>query len=176
MKRDSGTIEIFGLDNIKQEHRIKEDIGVVFDECNFHDMLTVNDICKMFKGIYQNWDSRLFFYYLERFKLPSNQKVGTFSKGMKMKLSIISAMSHKPKLLILASIGVAVIVPLFWRGIMLPLVYWFGYQSASWLSMIVIIPCFYAIKYFEDGSGTMPARQSLISIVGAGIVGALNYL
>lgn len=101
LRRDSGTIEIFGLDNLEHELDIKEDIGVVFDECNFHDMLTVNDICKMFKGIYKNWDSQLFFDYLERFHLLNAKRLKDFSKGMKMKLTIICALSHKPKLMIL---------------------------------------------------------------------------
>ena len=33
IKRDSGEIKVFGLDNIREEERIKEQIGVVFDEC-----------------------------------------------------------------------------------------------------------------------------------------------
>ena len=35
IKRDSGEIKVFGLDNIREEERIKEQIGVVFDECYY---------------------------------------------------------------------------------------------------------------------------------------------
>ena len=47
------------------------------------------------------WDSNLFSQYLKKFKIPTKKTIGTFSKGMKMKLSIICAMAHRPKLLIL---------------------------------------------------------------------------
>jgi ABC-2 type transport system ATP-binding protein len=39
--------------------------------------------------------------YLKKFKIPTTKTIGNFSKGMKMKLSIICAMAHRPKLLIL---------------------------------------------------------------------------
>jgi ABC-type multidrug transport system ATPase subunit len=35
------------------------------------------------------------------FSLPKNQKIGKFSRGMSMKLSMAVALSHNPKLLIL---------------------------------------------------------------------------
>ena len=53
------------------------------------------------KNIYNKWDEKLYFKYLEEFKLPLNQKSKEFSSGMKMKLKIATALSHKPKLLIL---------------------------------------------------------------------------
>ena len=56
---------------------------------------------KIFSGIYPTWDDGLYHKYLKQFRLPTDKPIGSFSKGMKMKLSIICAMAHKPKLLIL---------------------------------------------------------------------------
>ena len=64
-------------------------------------MFTAADIEKILKGVYKTWDSNLFSQYLKKFKIPPQKTIGTFSKGMKMKLSIICAMAHRPKLLIL---------------------------------------------------------------------------
>ena len=99
LKKDSGEIKIFGTDHT--DCSVKEQIGVVFDECNFHDVFTAKNMEKILSGVYRSWDSSLYRQYLKRFGLPSDQPVGTFSKGMKMKLSLISALAHKPKLLIL---------------------------------------------------------------------------
>lgn len=99
LKRDNGQIQIFGKENTITA--VKEDIGVVFDECNFHDVFNTSDVEKILSGIYKSWDSRLYRQYLKRFKIPKKKQIGSFSKGMKMKLSIICAMAHKPKLLIL---------------------------------------------------------------------------
>lgn len=99
LKKDSGEIEIFGKHYA--DRSVKEEIGVVFDECNFHDVFTADNIEKILSGVYKSWDSALYHQYLKRFKLPSNKPVGSFSKGMKMKLSILCALAHRPKLLIL---------------------------------------------------------------------------
>lgn len=47
----------------------------------------------------------------------------------------------------------AVLIPLLWTGMCLPLTYWFGVQSAQAMGMLIIVPIFYLVKYFEDGSG-----------------------
>ena len=47
IKRDSGEIKIFGLDNIKNEREIKEDIGVVLDDSFLSEYLNPKDINKM---------------------------------------------------------------------------------------------------------------------------------
>ena len=51
--------------------------------------------------MYNQWDMQLFNRYCLRFRLPTNKKIGDFSKGMKMKLAITVALSHRPQLLIL---------------------------------------------------------------------------
>ena len=99
LKKDNGQIQIFGREHTSSS--VKEDIGVVFDECNFHDVFNVSDIEKILSGVYKSWDSSLYRQYLKKFKIPERKQIGSFSKGMKMKLSIICAMAHKPKLLIL---------------------------------------------------------------------------
>ena len=99
LKKDNGKIQIFGREHTSSS--VKEDIGVVFDECNFHDVFNVSDIEKILSGVYKSWDSSLYRQYLKKFKIPERKQIGSFSKGMKMKLSIICAMAHKPKLLIL---------------------------------------------------------------------------
>ena len=96
-----GNIKIFGLDNRKDEAKIKEDIGIVLDDMFFPEVLTANDINSILKDTYKNWDSKLYYKYLKDFGLPNNKPIKTLSKGMRKKLEIATALSHHPKLLIL---------------------------------------------------------------------------
>lgn len=94
-------MKIFELDNKKEEKKIKEDIGVVLDDSFLSEYLNPIDINKIMKNFYENWDEKLFFKYVEEFKLPKKKMSKEYSSGMKMKLKIATALSHHPKLLIL---------------------------------------------------------------------------
>ncbi|MCM1236093.1 MAG: ABC-2 transporter permease [Ruminococcus flavefaciens] len=63
------------------------------------------------------------------------------------------------------SMATSIIVPLLWTGICLPLTYWFGFHSAQTMGLIVVIPMFYFIKYFEDGAGFSAMTNSIFSYV-----------
>lgn len=99
LKRDGGEIKILGKEN--HSYLRNENIGVVFDDCKFHSVLSAKDIARVLCGSYNTWDRNLFFEYMKRFGVPLDKPIGQFSKGMKMKLSIICALSHRPQILIL---------------------------------------------------------------------------
>ncbi len=101
IKTDEGSIEVLGGDMQKDGAALKERIGVVYDEMGFHEFMTPKEINTMMKNIYKNWEEETFFEYLKRFSLPRKKKCGTFSRGMRMKLQIAVAMSHRAELLIM---------------------------------------------------------------------------
>lgn len=62
------------------------------------------------------------------------------------------------------SIAAALIIPLLWTGICLPFTYWFGFHAAQSMGLLVMIPMFYLIKYFEDGAGFSSLVSSASSL------------
>ena len=98
---DGGEIRLLGLDHIRDEEAVKERMGVVFDECPFHDMFTAKQMASVFRGLYAGWNDQTYQQYLDRFQLPQKKKIGQFSKGMKMKLQIACALSHGAELLVM---------------------------------------------------------------------------
>ena len=98
--KDDGTVTFWGQE-LSSAKQLKEDIGVVFDGINFYETLTAAKVGKISQAAYKQWDDRLYREYLNRFQLPTDKEIKTFSKGMKMKLCIAVALSHRPKLLIL---------------------------------------------------------------------------
>lgn len=101
IKRDSGDIYILNGKKNELSKEIKEEIGVVFDGNNFPEDLTPIKVNNVLKRIYKNWEENKYLELMKQFSLPLNKKIKNFSKGMKMKLSISVALSHKAKFLIL---------------------------------------------------------------------------
>lgn len=101
IRRDGGEITVFGRDNRTEDPAWKEDVGVVLDESTFHDALCAKEVGKILSRVYRQWDGALFEDYLKKFDLPGKKSIKEYSKGMKMKLSIAAALSHRPRLLIL---------------------------------------------------------------------------
>ncbi|MEY8321498.1 ABC transporter ATP-binding protein [Lachnospiraceae bacterium 46-61] len=97
----SGEIKILGLDSVKQEEQIKQKIGFVPDENIFYDMFTPKEINQITSKLYQHWDEKIYFDYLEKFSIPINKNIKSFSMGMKKKIAIASALSHEAEILIL---------------------------------------------------------------------------
>lgn len=99
--RNSGTIKIFGKDMDKNEHELKNRIGVVLDEGCFYDELTMKEMKSIIAPAYSTWNERDYKTYMERFTLNQRQKISTLSKGMRMKFGLTLALSHQADLLIM---------------------------------------------------------------------------
>ena len=102
LRPDSGTASVLGTDVSSPEFReVKEDVGVVLDEAYFPESLNAMQVGKIMAATYRRWDQNLYDGYLKRFDLPEKKQFKDFSRGMRMKLAIVVALSHQPKLLVL---------------------------------------------------------------------------
>lgn len=101
LKKDSGAIKVFGLDNVKNEIEIKQRIGFVYDQNYYYDELTVEEMKGIISRFYADWDDELYRSYLKIFDLDPRKKIKELSKGMQMKFSLIMALSHHAELIIM---------------------------------------------------------------------------
>lgn len=101
LQRDGGNIRILGQDADENAVALREDIGVVFDESCFPDGLNARQVDEVERYIYKSWDSGTFYEHVRRFDLPEAKPFKEYSRGMKMKLALAVALSHKAKLLLL---------------------------------------------------------------------------
>ena len=99
--RDNGTITLLGKDNRENIRLLKEDIGVVLDEVGIPACLNSKQVGKIMANTFRNWEQAVYDSLLEKLAVPPEKPFKDFSKGMKMKLGIAIALSHRPKLLIL---------------------------------------------------------------------------
>lgn len=101
LKKDSGEITVFGLDQDKYNEAIKQRIGFVYDENCYYDTLSIRELRKIIAPMYKKWNNDQFYKYIDQFQLPEKQVIKSFSKGMKMKMAIAFAISHDPEFIIM---------------------------------------------------------------------------
>lgn len=100
---DSGRVRVLGCEASRGADfiRVKQDIGVVLDEACLPEELNAAQLGRTMRGLYARWDQQAFDGYVERFALPQSKLVKDYSRGMKMKLALAAAMSHRARLLVL---------------------------------------------------------------------------
>ncbi|MBE0712720.1 MAG: ABC transporter ATP-binding protein [Candidatus Aminicenantes bacterium] len=101
IRRKSGEVRVFGLDNIRHEVEIKSRIGFVYDVPRFPEDLRLGVIAAGVAAFYDRWDEGRFKGLLEEFRLSPRQVFKKLSHGMKMKFSLAVALAHDADLIIM---------------------------------------------------------------------------
>ncbi len=105
LKPTMGSVQVFGEHSYNMSDNVKNDIAVVFDSPLFINGMDSMDNLRYFcvpYGVKKEDVERKFSVLSKELDLDvNNQKVGTFSWGMKQKLSIIRGLIIEPKLFIL---------------------------------------------------------------------------
>jgi ABC-2 type transport system ATP-binding protein len=76
-------------------------IGYVSENQELPEWMTVGQFISYCQPMYATWDAAFCTDMLDHFDLPVKQKIKTFSRGMKMKVALVSALAFRPQLLIL---------------------------------------------------------------------------
>ena len=98
---DGGNIQILGKPADALAREDKQMLGVVLSDSGFSGYLTIKDILPVQESLFARFDKNYFLEKCRNFELPMDKKIKEFSTGMKAKLKVIVAISHKAKLLIL---------------------------------------------------------------------------
>ena len=99
LRKDAGEIDLLGG---TPGPAVIAQVGTVFEDAYFPASLTTRQIARILRGMYRaDWDQALFETLCRRFDLTEGKMVKDFSRGMRMKLSLATALAHHPRLLIL---------------------------------------------------------------------------
>lgn len=100
---DGGEVIIDGeaaFDN----HVIKERCYYISDYPYFFNDSTVENLAKLMRKMYANWDEQRFIQLCNMFPIATNKRIINMSKGMQRQASLILAFSTRPKYLFLDEI------------------------------------------------------------------------
>ena len=101
-----GTATIGGYDIVKQDNKVRQQIGLVSEKMIMYDRLTAKENLMFFGKLYnlpkvtlnERIDELLELVQLTKWK---DSKVGTFSTGMKQRMNVIRALLNMPQVLFL---------------------------------------------------------------------------
>ena len=101
IKIDEGNITFFEKYNRENINKIKKYIGFVSGGIDYYSLKPIKVITSVMKRFYDNWNDEAYNNYMNKFNIDENKKPSELSEGMKVKYSLILALSHNAKLLIL---------------------------------------------------------------------------
>ena len=97
----AGEISYFGLDLREHETEIKQRIGYAGGAVGYYPRKKIRDFIAVTRKFYPAWDEAAYRKYMAAFELDEEKSPSQLSEGMKVKLSLCVALSHRAELLIL---------------------------------------------------------------------------
>lgn len=107
-----GKVRVLGLDPAQHPVDTLSRIGYLSEDRIMPSWMRVHELVKFTSAFYPNWDSSFAAELLDVFNLDPAAQVKTLSKGERAKAELLTALAHRPDLLILdePSSGLDVIV------------------------------------------------------------------
>ncbi|MBR0143036.1 MAG: ABC transporter ATP-binding protein [Clostridia bacterium] len=97
----SGTIRYFGMDFAENERAVRQRIGFAAGAVDFYKRRRIREIRDVAKIFYDDWEEEAWTRCIREFELDENKRPAELSEGMKVKLNLALALSHRAELLIL---------------------------------------------------------------------------
>ena len=97
---DSGTVTLDG-EPVYENPEAKVRIASIPDDVFYYPSATLEDMRKFYRGVYPNFDDKLFDRLYEVFQLPKNGQIRRFSKGMQKQAAFHLSICTRPDVLIL---------------------------------------------------------------------------
>jgi ABC-2 type transport system ATP-binding protein len=101
LQADSGEMKVFGRPNKLNSPEWKLDIGYVGDVHVFYERWTGQKNLDFLSQFYPNWSRERATDLARRFNLPLTKKAKDLSTGNRVKLSLVAALAHSPRLFLL---------------------------------------------------------------------------
>ena len=99
LKPEEGEILIDG-EPVYDNPQVKRKLFYISDDQYFYKSGTPNDVLKLYKSVYPEFDETKWRELMERFGLDPKRKINTFSKGMKKQLSVLYGICANTKYLL----------------------------------------------------------------------------
>jgi|LSQX01.2.fsa_nt_gb ABC-2 type transport system ATP-binding protein len=98
---DSGYANILGKNIRDLGPQIRQELGYVPDVPHLYPSFTVNEMFTLGRKLYKNWDESKCRSLCDYFEIPAGKRVRNLSRGLKVRVALVLALSIRPRVLIL---------------------------------------------------------------------------
>jgi ABC-2 type transport system ATP-binding protein len=97
----AGEVSVFGTSPAKLTEAQRAQIGYIADAQDLPGWMTIEQYLAFLRPLYPTWDEALATKLRKLFLLPTNRKIRNLSRGQRVKVAFLGALSYHPKLLLL---------------------------------------------------------------------------
>lgn len=101
LRAKSGTVRVFGEDPVKKPESVLKHIGYLSEDRDIPDWMSIAELMRYTNAYHGGWDKSYADELLNTFALDPSQKIKTLSRGMRAQVALISAVAHRPDILVL---------------------------------------------------------------------------
>jgi ABC-2 type transport system ATP-binding protein len=101
LEPSAGSATVLGVDSRRLGPAQFRQIGYVSENQELPGWMTIRDLLDYCAPFYPTWDAAFADDLRRRLDLPLNRTIKAFSRGMRMKASLLSSLAYRPKLLVL---------------------------------------------------------------------------
>jgi ABC-2 type transport system ATP-binding protein len=101
LRPSAGVVRVLGQDSARLGEQELARIGYVSENQQLPLWMTVRQLLDYCRPFYPTWDAALETKLLAQFDLPVDRKLKQLSRGMLMKVALLSSLAYRPKLLVL---------------------------------------------------------------------------
>jgi ABC-2 type transport system ATP-binding protein len=100
LRPDAGRIRVLGLDPRRDALEIRRRVGYLAEDRQMWPWMKVKQVLSFMAPFYPTWDGDLAQRFADRFELSMTTRVRHLSKGQSVRLGLLLALAHRPKLVI----------------------------------------------------------------------------
>lgn len=101
LRAKSGSVRILGKDPVRNPEDVLKHIGYLSEERDIPEWMSIDELMRYTNAYHPSWDQSYADELLNTFSLDPSKKITNLSRGMRAQVALISAVAHRPDLLIL---------------------------------------------------------------------------
>ncbi len=98
---EEGMVQVFGYNPVVDPPAVLSRIGYLSEDRDIAGWMRVDELLNYTRAFFPDWDSVFANELLDTFELSANQKVKTLSRGQLARVGLLTALAHRPALLLL---------------------------------------------------------------------------